>query len=198
MDKPQNHLDLEFQISQYLDGQLSRRQAAMFERRLQRDEALRRELRRYTALESELSAMGQAELQDVDYADQRAEIMSALERRQLLEVPLPRRRLVLRPVFAVLAAAAVLVLVAGVAVRIFRSTAPPKTVVQVAVLPMGPAPSSDPAEVKVVLRQPDWGDIRMAATELAHAEPGMPAGTVLVSFSRPAQQADLAYPMWID
>jgi len=186
-EKPEK---VEWELSQYLDGQLSSRQAAALEKRLAQDPQLRQELQRYVALEEHLSAMGREELAGIDYESQRSQIMAALERKGLLAAR-PRRVLIFRPVFGVLAAAAAVAIVATVALVLF-GTKPP-TQAPIAKAPLGPAPMvavagmlAPPAqrETKVSVQYP-----QMVREELPPAQEEAPAdippGTVAVSFGRP-------------
>ena len=169
---------LEFEISQYLDGQLPRRRALALERRLRTDVALAETFRRYAAMEGRLSALGAAELAGVDYDEQRGQIMAALERKVLLAPPSRVWRL--RPVLGAIAAAAAAVIAVTVG---WWALGPggPQPVVQAIILPAGPQPLG---EVAMVVRYP-----RLEADELTLALDGevrgasaLPPGTVAVSF----------------
>lgn len=177
MKRPDENEDWEFLLSQYLDGQLSDRQAAELARRLEKDSRLREELTRYSRLNGELRVVDLEELDEIDYDDQRAGIMAAVERKALLE-GLPRRRLVFRPVFRVLAAAAVLLMLASAGLLVFRHGGPAAAVPQVKVAVLGQITPAADSQLIVRLK-------RLVAPEPAPVRRpqagAMPAGTVMVS-----------------
>jgi anti-sigma factor RsiW len=77
--------NLEFLLSQYLDGQLDLQEMERMEDRLGGDLELRRELQRYAKLDEMLGELrSPPELEAVDFDAQRQEIMAALERKALL------------------------------------------------------------------------------------------------------------------
>jgi len=137
MNDRNDKTDPEFLLSRYLDGDLDAAERAELELRLKADAALKDELRLYTALNEQLEAADQADLGEIDFDAQRAEIIARLERKVLLEGP-PRRRSVVRLGRGVLAAAAVLLIAASVAVRIFWPSAPPAGSPEVTVRPVRP------------------------------------------------------------
>ena len=177
--------NLEFLISQYVDGQLSARQARKFEQRLAADADLREQARLYGALEQGLRDLG-AELPETDYSQQRAEIMGALERKLLLSAA-PRR--VFRPVFGVLAAAAALAVAVSVAAWIFRGPGPGPggspnrgaegPSVQVT-LQAQPGKGGQAKTVEVVFYSIEGQEIPPAPS-YSIPEEGTPSGTILVS-----------------
>lgn len=77
--------NLEFQLSQYLDGQLSYGEAEAFLARLREHPELQAEMERYTRLDSLLGDLKQDGLPPVNFDLQRQEIMGHLERRVLLQ-----------------------------------------------------------------------------------------------------------------
>ncbi len=186
MNEQDGNENLEYQFSQYLDGQLSPRAETKLKRRLAEDGDLSEELRRYTALNQHLQAMGRSELEAVDYDAQRAEIYAALERKALLEGP-PRRRLVLRPVFAVSAIAAAILILASAGLLTFRLAEEPAGVGGISVsLRAAPLPQGQP-ELAVKLRRLDVADLSLSPLRPA-PRPAIPAGTVMVS-AGPARAA---------
>lgn len=183
--------ELELELTRYLDGQLSRRRAVALERRLLEDAALRRELQRYAALEGYLAAMGHDVPEGVDYDAQRGEIVAAAERRVLLSGA-PRRRLVFRgPLTALAAAAAVAILLAA---GWLMRPATPAPVVQAMVLP---AEAQARGEVALVVEYPQLTDdeLPLAPAGRREARPGLPPGTVAVSFGRVRDRAEPAEAM---
>lgn len=188
MDNPPDNTDLEFLISQYLDGQLEGRQFADFERRLAEDPLLAGELARYETLEGRLSAMSGGGLEKVDFQAQRASIMSALERKALL-TPSRQRVLIFHPAFwGAVAAAASIVLAVFVGMKAWRPGTGP-----------GPGPDSivGPmvSSVIVPVSPPPRGEeiVQMAARQMGEelgpdVLPGpLPVNTVIVSCSPPAE-----------
>ncbi len=173
---------LEFTLSQYLDGELSPKEQAELRSRLAGDEALRDELRRYTALQQQIDDANRAELGDIDYDAQRAEIIAAVERKILLEGPPRRRPLVLRPVFGVvIAAAAAMLLVASVAIWRLGQT-PATTSGPVVIAMVLPESSHHVQAVEPVVRlmRMEGQDLVMAPFPSAEADT-LPPGTVVVS-----------------
>ncbi len=115
-----NPNDAEFLVCQYLDGQLEGQAKADFEHRLAAEPALAELLREYRALDAQVSAAAAAKVEKVDFASQRASIMASLEREHLLSAK-PRRLLVFRPVFiGTMAAAAAVLLVASVSLKMLN------------------------------------------------------------------------------
>ena len=178
-----NQDNLEFLISQYLDGQLDDAQNAKFRRRLETDRELARELQRYTSLEKHLADMHAPELDEVDFDAQRASIMSSLERQVLLSPP-RRSPIIFRPAFWVpLAAAAMVVLAVTVGLKFFQHNGDSNSQVLVAIL-SDEARTKGPEVVKVDSPQLVDGQLSSAEDRIPSAF-GMPAGTVMVSVSSP-------------
>lgn len=196
--------NLEFELSQYLDGQLSRGRARRLERRIEQDPALREQLRKYAALEGRLSALGKGTLAGADYDGQREEVVRLLERRRLLEAR-PRRPVFLRPVFLSFSgglAAVAAALMVGLWLWVFTkhpTAAPVQTEVSV-VMHRARAPRNGQAELTV--RRLDPRDIHLPSAGLP--EPAsledMPPGTVMVSVSpAPREQAAMGlFPFSVD
>jgi len=179
--------NLEYELSQYLDGQLSGRRARKVQRELERSPELQEDLKKYAALEGLLTGAARQGVPGVNYDAQRAEVLRMLERRRLLEGR-QRRPIVLRPVFALggglaLAAALVVafslrtqqptdnVLKAGQAVEVFAQVVVPaasRTVVADSRLPR-----MDEKDFRFADAPADPG-----LTELA-GEP-LPPGTVMI------------------
>jgi anti-sigma factor RsiW len=98
--------DIEFQLSQLLDGELPEEQAAALRRRIAADPALAEQFRRYQALEEGLGRLG-SEMPAVDWDLQRESIRSVLEREALLKpMSTPWRGVLFRWSAAAAAAAA--------------------------------------------------------------------------------------------
>ncbi|MCK4601215.1 MAG: hypothetical protein KAU28_02035, partial [Phycisphaerae bacterium] len=158
----QKELKLEFEISQYLDGQLSRRRAAELESRLREDPALQKVFGEYVSLVGHIAQQGPEDVA-IDYADQKAEILRAVERKMLLEGAPARRRL-LRPVFGAMAAAAAVLVLATTAVLIFQRPSQPQSAVEVTMLPEWQAVAGE-TELAVELRFMDWDEVDLASAE---------------------------------
>jgi anti-sigma factor RsiW len=175
----------EFRLCQYLDGQLGRKERRQFEQQLQADPALREELELYASLEGMLGglALGEPEGMDVNYDQQRAQIVAAAEKRALL-APARHAPFFLRPTFAVLAAAAVvLLLVAGsflLSPATVGPTKPPAAAVAVTVQLLSAEPSRQGQGTVSVQFEP-LGQEEMPPESQATALPATPAGTVVVS-----------------
>lgn len=189
-DKEQ--LDLEFQISQYLDGQLSDRQASELEKRIQSDERLGRLMEQYAAVASHVSGTPLDE-SEFDFVEQKAEIMQAVERKMLLGTQ-KRRRIVFRPFAKMAAAAAAVVIVSAVAYYTFRSTPQPGETIKVALMRSEPLPTGRIA-MDMELVPMSWEEIDLAP-EGDVLPPKIPAGTVIVSVGAAGKTtADLLLPM---
>lgn len=184
MDIPPEH-EVDRRLCEYLDGQLSAHERVQLERRLEHDEALRRELARYGDLDELLAGLARDPVEGVDYDVQRAEIVAAVERQALLGA----RRLVLRPVFLGTMAAAALVLIAVTAAIVLlrprgplepaRPGVPMASAVRVELLPAAASPAGT-AEVFVRLSAMEPSDWPLApADEARSATP--PAETVVIS-----------------
>jgi len=188
-DKEQ--LDLEFQISRYLDGQLSDRQAAELEKRIQSDPNLGRLMDRYAAIASHVSDMSLDE-SEFNFAEQKAEIMRSVERKMLLGGA--RRRIVLRPFVRIAAAAAVILIVSAVAFWMLQPAPQPDETIEVALMRSEPLPTGEIVmDIELVLLS--WDEIDLASQDEA-VSPELPAGTIVVSIgaaNRP--QTDFLLPM---
>ena len=185
---------LEFELTQYLDGELSGAKKRRLEARLDKDESLRREIARYGALEGKL-----AELASVDIAPQwtqfqREQIITSLERRSLLS-PRPRRRLVFRPAFlsALGAAAAVVMAVVmfwpvSTGSRQIASEEAPESEIVISTI----APTVEPGEVENIMtfRRLNFGELHfsMPSSPLAREDTSMPPGTIVISVGEGLQE----------
>lgn len=191
--------NLEYLISQYMDGQLTVRQEQGLRRRLEQDPALAEQWRQYQALDAQVSSVRAAALDAVDYAAQRSSIMGRLERKVLLEGP-KRRVLVLRPAFwGAMAAAAAVVLGVSVGWRWLQpapvgSNAPPLaarnaplSVAQMRVV-APEALAKGEAVVKVSL--PRLDDQAVGPRPRLHSPGRLPSGTVMVSIMPPMPSPD--------
>lgn len=183
----------EYLLSQYLDEQLTPREEADLREKLSEDGDLREELRRYSVLDEQLRSLGGVEVEGIDYDAQRAGVVSSVERSVLLKAR-PRRRLILRPAFGVLAAAAMVLIAISVGVLMFRSPPPPPPVQIIAMkwLPES-APSAGPVEVSMELKRLDVGQLAMVPSEAAPAS-SLPSGTVLVSIGPRRRIAPTLFP----
>jgi anti-sigma factor RsiW len=205
---------LEMLLCEYLDGQLSADQAAELERRLAEDPALREELRRYSALQRQLSALGEQDRDEAQFDAQRVSIMAAVERRALLRRQGGRRWIVLRPVLTGLAAAAAVVIIVDVAWRVWMPGGPregtqivsgpgldrppavprtPQPTVSVAVLPVAPQPTEE-AEVRVECPRLAVMDLIPPTHPDVYPISDTPPGTVAVSVS-PSGRTPTGSPM---
>jgi len=186
MDESKDNLELEQMLSRLADGDLPADQAEKLRRQIDASGELRRLMGQYEALDEHLAAIGGEDLNGLDYDAQRGRIMAQLERKALLGELRPRRR-ILRPVFAVMSAAAVVLIAASVWFMI--NARPPEPVEQMIVelVPVAPAPVG---EVKVVLSpQPlDWDKLALATAEDAPAG-NIPPGTVMVSVGMDGENA---------
>lgn len=195
--------NLEFLLSQYLDGQLDPQEMERMEDRLGGDLELRRELQRYAKLDEMLGEMRlPPELEAVDFDAQRQEIMAALERKALL-AGRPRFNVV-RMTFAgvgALAAAAVIAVGTWLVIRTPTSTinSSPMARVevvkpassshgQVVVSVVGPAiEDSNQAQVAVQYEQVPDNEFPLAAAEHKPQTWAAPTGTVLMVGVSPRQ-----------
>ncbi len=119
-DIPDEH-ELEFLLSQYIDGQLDEPRQKDLQRRLQTDDALSEQLRRYERLDALLGQTNPAGLAEADFHIQRSQIRSQLERDALLG---HHRHRVLRPVMYAVTSIAAAIVVAVSAWVLTRSDAP--------------------------------------------------------------------------
>lgn len=179
-----------FRLCQYLDGWLGRRDRLELEAQLERDEALREELRHYAALEEYLADVGRREIDGVDYDLQRREIVAAVERRALLR-PARRRRVLLRPLFAATAAAAMVLVAVSLGIYLHAGR-PAGPAVSVQWLPSAPRPSGT-VEVSMTIAPPSFDELPLAPD--AGPAAAAPAGTVVVSVGSAVAAPMPAEPM---
>lgn len=184
--KPAENENMDLLLSRYLDGELSRRQQRKLEERLEQDAALREELRLLASLDGQLSAMAEEVPAGADLDWQRAEIISAVERKALL-TPV-RRRLILRPaVWGSMAAAAVLAIAASAGIRYFGTgTKSVEPTVTMSVLP-ATAAAVEPAVVVMDVRPP--GEKPAAAGEVKDSSAGSAIAVSVGPGSSPATAA---------
>ena len=206
MDRPEKD-NLEFELSQYLDGELSGRRARKLERRIAEDPALQKELKKYAALEGQLSALGSSPLAGADYDSQRAEVLRMLERRRLLERPRPRP-VFFRPVFAAVSGGLAVAAAIIIGIALWPSPVgpvPPAPVHEVQVAVVAPA-VPEHGQVQVAMARLDAADYRLpevavgVETQETASEAEPPPGTVLVSVSpSPApRQDEWAFPFPVE
>jgi anti-sigma factor RsiW len=210
MDQGQKD-NLEFELSQYFDGELGGRRARRLERRLEQDPALQEELKTYAALDQQLSALAGKDLAGADYDWQRGEVVRMLERKRLLETK-RRPLLFFRPMFWTvgggLAVAAALVVgivmwmsSAGPSAKPLIATVAPEVSVAL-VMPGVPLGTAGRSEATASLRKLDENDYKLMlpagdseGTEIA-SRAKTPPGTVMVSFSpsRPSKWRSGNFP----
>lgn len=194
--------DIEFLLSRHIDGQLDPRRAGKLDRLLADDADLREQLRLYRLVDDAVRQAGRPLPDDIDYDEQREDIIVAVERKVLAD-GLPHHRLVLRPAFGLLAAAAMVLAAASVALLIYRSgPAPPGSPfgspfgsspgsssgpggpavpqIEVAVVSLAPVAASD-RQLSVSLRRPDQPSPPVQVPP-GPARP-LPAGTIIASVS---------------
>jgi anti-sigma factor RsiW len=183
--------NLEFELSQYLDGELSGRRARRMERRLEEEPALREDLKKYAALGEQLDALARTDVPGMDYDWQRSEVVRMLERKRLLDAR-PRRTIFFRPVFwgaggALAVAASVVVgIMAWMSSPAGPAKAPGLPAPEISVALVMPAAAAQ-SQVQAKLRKLDENDYRLAGPPAE--EQGMeiatrmkpPPGTVMVS-----------------
>lgn len=133
--KEKQEKNLEFQITQYLDGLLNEDESAQLEAQLETDPALREIFDKYQALQSKLESLGE-DLPEIDFDLQRQQIMGQIDsRNSARSVKLTRR--IFRPVFALTAVAAIVLISFGVLMiaKINLPTAEPKSVESIVLRP---------------------------------------------------------------
>jgi anti-sigma factor RsiW len=201
--------NLEFQLSQYLDGQLSKDEAAALEERLLAEPAAARLLEQYRRLDDQLHAMGEVGLDQAAQADQHRALMQSLERRALVggwhaEVA-SRRPLKARFIQAAMAVAALILMAVVVwpTVSSLRdrpgSTASPQGPAVVHAEMVGPDKPQGPVHVSVE-RPPRTAGPMVVAYISPPPQPQLPQvprGTVLVSVGLD-DDIDLPWPMMVD
>lgn len=201
--------NLEFKVSQYLDGQLSTEAAAELEELLGRDLNLRKELQQYASLNEMLQSLAMpAELEEIDFAAQRQDIMATLERRALVRAK-PRWQLGIF-VRGALAAAAVLVLALS-AFIVFRggevSEGAP-IVAQSAMERLEPAGIVDsvmveaqrgdePVVISQIARQPK-ATVAQVERLMIDLEPSQASTVVTFGGTKPQRQGGGMEMMWIE
>ncbi len=202
------HDDIEFQLSQLLDGQLSVREAQALRRRMEQEPALAEQFRQYQALQGELGALGPAEL-PVDLAFQRESIQAALERESLMapERPAWSARLARWSALGAAAAAAVVLVVLGLQ----WLQGPPAPSAELAGAMVEPAPHANGTLEAglVVPARARAGELVAAfrpATLAQSAPAGMPSalaggpdvvGTVVVSVGAPRPTPTNGMGFWL-
>jgi anti-sigma factor RsiW len=167
----------------YLDGQMGRKERRQFEQQLQADPALREELESFASLEGLLGglALQEPEGLDVNYDQQRAQIVAAAERRVLL-APARHAPFFLRPTFAVLAAAAVVLLLVAASVLLSPATVGPLKAPGSAVsMQLLSAEPSHQGQGLVSVQFQPLRQEEMPPDSQAAALPATPAETVVVS-----------------
>lgn len=116
MDPAQDRTDIEFQLTELLDGNLSPERKAALEARLDTDPALRETLRQYASLDRALGGLG-LDRPAVDFARQREEIVAAVEERASSGAG-RWQRLVLKPALLAGALAATVLLAMSISLMI--------------------------------------------------------------------------------
>ncbi len=182
--------DIEFELSQLLDGELPAEQADALRQRLADDPALAEEYRLYKALDGTLSPAAEA-LEEVDWDFQRESIRGMLEREALLTAAGPswHGRLMRWAATVTAAAAAIAVLV--LAVQQFLPTAPetpvvptpPGTQAGLVVIYVPPASALRAAPLRVSFREPTAADLAAGPGIVSGAltRSAMPSRTILIS-----------------
>ncbi len=179
MKDEQENLDLEFQLTQYLDGLLDDKQAAQLERKLARDPALARELELYRSLGRKLTGMSSRELEGADYRSLRSGVMASLERKALMEAA-PRRVVRLWPALSAVAATLIVAVMAWLVFSLKPVGRLPQEVIQAQALPAHQGPGGR-AEIVVNYRQMPPEAVRIKPSSRQVDLAGMPAGTVFIS-----------------
>ena len=159
--------DVEYRLSELIDGELPDDQADALRRELGRDADLAAEHRRYESLETALGELGR-EMPEVDWDLQRETIRGALEREALLG---PARRAWPARLIRWSAAAAAIVL-AVLAGQWLLTGPAPEPHMQVAW--QAPAAAAGPAMARVL--DPSWPPAARAELEVAYVqtEPATP------------------------
>lgn len=198
MKNKMNQADqLEFELCQYLDGQLGYFARRRMEKRLAQDPHLREELQKYAALDEQLASLGAGDIDGMDYSGQRQDIMASLERRNLLEHR--RRVIVLRPRFVggLVAAAALVAAAFGVWTMMKPVAAPVQAASEVTVAVLAPAAATSESVVEVTCQRMEMTEIRLAPPENL-LSPDLPRGTVMVAAGRTpppeVTQAPIPFP----
>ncbi len=179
-----NNDDIEYRLSQLLDGTLPPEQRAELEQRLAEDDALRRQLEEYRRLQTHLDGLTDLEPLAVDYPQQRREIMGAIERRALLAPRGSRLRRWSRAAMLPASAAAAAVLIAAM-VYFYGFPEPPgaapgEPMVSARLVPFEGADAHG-GEMKVKVARLGFEETPLAGPKERRPSP-VPPGTVLVSF----------------
>lgn len=175
--------DVEQRLVRYLDGELSDREAAELEARVERDDRLRELLRQYAALDGRLAELRDRGAEELDAELQRADIVAALERKVLLEGPSRGSRVIrLKPLAAGLAAAAVIAIATAFVLMLpgARDTtdAPGEPFVRASMLPAGETTAT---EGFVESHPMPLEHMQVRLSPELRRETGVPSGTVYVS-----------------
>ncbi|HUT00982.1 MAG TPA: hypothetical protein VM031_00900 [Phycisphaerae bacterium] len=181
MTQPDTH-DVEYLLCRHLDGQLDRRERRALEQRLEADPGLREQLRLYGALDGLLAGLSTEAIDGIDYDLQRAEIITAVERKVLLSTE-RRRRLVFRPRFLLTAAAAMLLMAVAVGVVVLWPGVggAPTPIATMDISRVAPTPR--PAgQISGTVHPEDLDDLPL---DIAPSRAAAPAGTIVVSFGAP-------------
>lgn len=184
----------EYLLSEYLDGQLPRRQREKLQARLADEPALAETLGKLAAVDRLLGERLPAS--EDQLASQRQSVTAALERRALLDGRLRPAGRRWRRVLAPLAAAAALVLAVGFGWLLSGpGTTAPRQQVDVEMLPAG-SPAAGAAEVAVEYRHLSFQELHLDAGPL-RARRRLPPGTVMVSVGAIEDDALPAVPLMI-
>ncbi|MFP4055151.1 MAG: anti-sigma factor family protein [Phycisphaerae bacterium] len=183
--------DLDRRIQEYLDGQMPPRQRRRFEQQLEEDPSLAEALADYAAIERNLEALAEEPVPGVDYDAMREDILSAVERKVVMQGPARPRVLRLRTVLGGLAAAAAVLAVVGAWWLVQQGEpAGPRSQAQVSLVRPGRR-RAGPEVVEVGLVQPSWEDVVLSPTE-ARRRDHLPSGTVIVSVGEDPVEAQSA------
>lgn len=176
-----NGEDTERLLVRYLDGELSDREAAELERRVETDGRLGELLRQYASLDGRLAELREHTAEGLDEELQRADIVAALERKVLLEGPSHRRRIMrFRPV-AVAAAAVVAIAVTVALMLPGGKDAPPSPAEPFVHASLTPMDFTAGGEGFVEARPLPMERMQMRLSPESRREVGVPSGTVYVS-----------------
>ena len=174
MSNKKDKSDIQQRLWAYLDGELSESDSAQLERQLAADPQLQAELRNCAEVNKQLGDIGEDDLQGIDPAAQREQIMGVLERQALLGPS--RRRFSLRPVVSILSAAAVVAIIATAGWLIFQPSTPKQQSQVVITSLVHPFQPSGLAKVAVQYPRLDWTQQPPQARSNS-----MPRGTIVVS-----------------
>lgn len=206
----QRHEDIEFELSQLLDGELSAERARELRQRMAGDPALAEQFRLYQSLQAGIEAQAD-DLPAVDWNVQRESIRAALERDALLEMPVriwPGR---LMRWAAAGAAAAAMIVAAAMLWSLFQAppagpqldvvvappTAPPAGEAVVVAQVLGPPARTGRATLEVAVREPTARDLGQVPVRPWNHQNGL-TGTVVVSTGRSAAPTSAAAWLFAD